>query len=129
MGVMGEQNMRTSRHKIRPERILLGIFSAFMVPILLFFGIWVGGLDDQESCELSHHQAYDREYRMAHPEHAGRNIFPLSNKCNSDYDMVPFWLNPAVVGFALLSVGAFIVPPLRNRTVGKRSGSPRSAVQ
>lgn len=127
MRVMGERNVRTSRHKIRPGWILLGIFSAFMVPILLFCGIWVGGLDDQESCELSHHQAYDREYRMTHPEHAGRNIFPLSNKCNADYDMVPFWMNPAVVGFALLSVGAFIVPPLRNRTVGKRPGDPRSA--
>jgi len=122
--------MRASRHGFRPGWILLGIFSAFMVPVLLFFGICVGGLDDEESCGIFHHQTYDREYRMAHPEHAGRNIFPLSNKCNADYDMVPFWMNPTIVGFALLAVGAFIVPPLRNRTAGgKRPGGPRSAAQ
>jgi hypothetical protein len=40
-------------------------FSTFMVPILLFFGIWVGGLDDEESCGIFHYQTYDREYRMA----------------------------------------------------------------
>ncbi|MDQ0616649.1 hypothetical protein [Arthrobacter globiformis] len=114
--------MRASRHGIRPGWVLLGIFSVFMVPILLFFGIWVGGLDDEESCHLTHHQTYDREYRMAHPEHAGRNIFPLSNKCNADYDMVPFWMNPAIVGFALLTVGAFIVPPLRNRSARNQDG-------
>ncbi|WP_350003993.1 hypothetical protein [Pseudarthrobacter sp. WHRI 8279] len=119
--------MRTLRHGLRPGWILLGIFSAFMVPILLFIGIFAGGLDDEESCEISRHQAYDREYRMTHPEHAGRTIFPLSNKCNADYDMVPFWMNPAVVGFALLAVGAFIVPPLITRTALQRPNGPQSA--
>ncbi|MDQ0867373.1 hypothetical protein [Arthrobacter globiformis] len=97
-----------------------------MVPILLFFGIWTEGLDDEESCEIFHHQTYDWAYRMVHPENAGRNIFPLSNKCNADYDTVPFWMNPAVVGFALPAVGAFVVPPLRKRTIGQRPSGPRS---
>ncbi|WP_146069210.1 hypothetical protein [Arthrobacter sp. ZGTC412] len=117
----------TARHRIEPWWIQLGIFSAFMVPVLLFFGILTGGLDDQETCGIRHQQHYDREYRKAHPEHAGRNIFPLSNKCNADYDMVPFWMNPAVVGFALLAVGAFTVPPLRDRTRRKHPGGPRAA--
>ena len=108
--------MRTSQRKNRIGWILVGIASAFMVPILLFFGIGIGGLDNEEACRLSHHQEYDQEYRTSHPEHANKKIFPMSNKCNADYDMVPLWINPAVVGFALLSVGAFTVPPLRNRT-------------
>lgn len=124
--VMGDQNLRASQHGIRPGWILLGIFSTFMVPIILFFGIWVGGLDDKESCGIFHHQTYDWEYRRAHPEHGGKNIFPLSNKCNADCDMVPFWMNPAVVGFAVLAIGAFTVPPLRDRAAEKRSGHPRS---
>ena len=108
--------MRASQRKNRIGWILVGIASAFMVPILLFSGIGIGGLDDEESCRLSHHQEYDQEYRTTHPEHAGKNIFPMSNKCNAEYDMVPFWINPAVFGFALLSVGVFSVPPLRNLT-------------
>ena len=73
-----------------------------MVPMLPWSGIWIGGLDEEETCQLFHHQEYDQKYRTSHPEHAGQNIFPLSNKCNAEYDMVPFWMNPAVVGFALL---------------------------
>lgn len=125
---MRERTTKSSAgHRINPGWIVLGIFSAFMVPVLLFFGIFVGGLDDAESCELNHHQVYDQEYRTAHPEYANRNLFPLSNKCNASYDMVPFWMNPAIVGFALLSVGAFTVPPLRNRFAGEHTDSRRSA--
>lgn len=35
--------------------------------------------------------------------------FPLSKKCNANYDLVPFWVNPALVLFAVLVLTCLIL--------------------
>lgn len=49
---------------------------------------------------------------MAHPEHAGRNIFPLRDKCDAGYRNGPVLDEPPVIGFALLALGSFTVQPI-----------------
>ncbi|WP_107101701.1 hypothetical protein [Streptomyces prasinus] len=62
-------------------------------------GVLSGGFDVGETCAYAHHQAYDSEYRAAHVDEFGR-LFPLSNKCNGAYDLVPVWVNPTVLNCA-----------------------------
>ncbi|SDM96297.1 hypothetical protein SAMN04487981_10389 [Streptomyces sp. cf386] len=67
------------------------------------FGAFSGGLDVEESCRLTHHQPYDAAYRSAHTEDFQR-LFPLSNKCNASYDLVPSWVNPTVAACFVVAV-------------------------
>ncbi len=48
-------------------------------------------------------QIFDREYRSKNWEEASR-FFPLSNRCNADYDLVPPWINPALLIFAAMTL-------------------------
>ncbi len=66
-------------------------------------GAFSGGLDVQESCRLTHHQRYDSAYRLAHAGEFQR-LFPLRNKCNASYDLVPAWVNPAVAACFVVAV-------------------------
>lgn len=111
---MGSDKNLPSRNVSQIEWVFLGLVSAALVLVLLFFGLFGGGLETDETCELRHHQTYDQEYRTAHPEHANTRIFPLSNKCNADYDMIPFWMNPLIVSLGLFSIGSVTLQPMRN---------------
>ncbi|CAL9573061.1 hypothetical protein SUDANB15_04842 [Streptomyces sp. enrichment culture] len=101
--------------------------------VSLFVGCasWVrgalsGGLDVGESCAYLHHQHYDQDYRSSHAEELDR-LFPLSNKCNADYDLVPAWVNPAVVVCAavFLVAAAVLVRFGVARLTGSRRSTPR----
>ncbi|MFD6325247.1 hypothetical protein ACFWOL_20775 [Streptomyces sp. NPDC058442] len=69
-----------------------------------------GGLDVGETCGYTHHQTYDSAYLEAHPE-AFNELFPLSNKCNAHYDLVPAWVNPTIANcaaFVLLATAVLL---------------------
>lgn len=65
-------------------------------------GIFSGGLDVEEACVHGHGVRYDDAYRAAHAEEFSR-WFPLHSKCNENFDLVPSWVNPALVFFVLLA--------------------------
>ena len=84
--------------------------------VVYFFGLFSGGLEVDETCNIRHGERFDLEYRLAHPEHAGHALFPLSDRCNADYDMIPFWMNPLLVGLVVLAVWLVVGDPLRRMT-------------
>lgn len=68
-----------------------------------FVGAAAPALDVGEQCAAAG-QIYDRTYQIEHIGESGK-LFPMHNKCNAKYDLVPAWVNPALVGFGVLSVG------------------------
>ncbi|WP_461164092.1 hypothetical protein [Arthrobacter sp. R4-81] len=83
----------------------LTILSAFLLFLVFFQGVSAGGLDVGEACELRGH-TYDHEYRSQNG-HEQLQLFPLTTKCNAEYDMVPLWTNPALAVLALLTASFF----------------------
>lgn len=79
---------------------------AFLLVVVLFQGVFVGGLDVAEACELGAGQPYDHEYRSQH-SHEQLQLFPLTTKCNAEYGLVPPWTNPALAILAILTVSFF----------------------
>ncbi|WP_314225554.1 hypothetical protein [Streptomyces zaehneri] len=72
-----------------------------------FWGAWSGGLDVAETCALLKGQKYDDAYRAEHWREPSQ-FFPLHNKCNASYDLVPVWVNPMLVLLALVAAGSLI---------------------
>lgn len=70
-------------------------------------GILSGGLDVEEACVHGHGVRYDDVYREAHAEEFSR-WFPLHSKCNENFDLVPSWVNPAIVFFVLLAAAGVL---------------------
>lgn len=86
------------------------------------YGAASGGLDVEEACLLDHGQQYDAAYRAAHTEEVQR-LFPLHNRCNASYDLVPAWVNPTVAAcfvVAVISLVALVRLGLSRATAGKR---------
>ncbi|TLM86283.1 hypothetical protein FDW83_00515 [Pseudarthrobacter sp. NamE2] len=82
------------------------MLSAFLLVMVFFQGLSAGGLDVAEACELSGH-LYDHEYR-SQQAHEQLQMFPLTTKCNAEYDLVPPWINPVLAVLALLTVACFV---------------------
>jgi hypothetical protein len=59
-------------------------------------------LDPEEACHAEG-QRYDAEYRRANLDDYGQ-WFPLHDKCHAGYDLVPIWVNPALVALPVLAV-------------------------
>lgn len=55
-----------------------------------------GGSDVGESCAYGRHRTYDAAHRAARAEEFGRP-FPVRDTCDRAYDLVPGWVNPAVL--------------------------------
>ncbi|RJQ78451.1 hypothetical protein D5S17_12925 [Pseudonocardiaceae bacterium YIM PH 21723] len=78
-----------------------GILLAFVY----FSSIWVGGLDIAETCELRG-ESWDGIYHNQHE----RDGLLVHQWCNQHYDLMPVWVNPALVilwvlaGFSVLMV-------------------------
>ncbi|WP_260635203.1 hypothetical protein [Streptomyces angustmyceticus] len=71
-------------------------------------GVFGEGLNVRETCLFVHHERYDAAYWDSHAEEF-RKVFPLHNKCNAHYDLVPAWINPAIVTCAVISLAAVAV--------------------
>jgi hypothetical protein len=84
----------------------LTLLSVLLLFVVFIQGVAAGGLDVAEACELGAGQAYDHEYRSQNA-HEQLQLFPLTTKCNADYDLVPAWTNPALAVLAILTVAFF----------------------
>ncbi len=87
-----------------------------------FIGAFSGSsLDPEESCHAAG-TTYDEAYRSAHWREPSR-LFPLHNKCNAAYDLVPAWVNPALV-LLLLAATTCVGVAVWLAVANKRNGSP-----
>ncbi|MEV5683801.1 MULTISPECIES: hypothetical protein [unclassified Streptomyces] len=75
-------------------------------------GVFAGGLDDRETCELTHHTNYDQAWRDRTGAD-GKSFFPLANACNEHISLVPAWVNPTIVFLAVLAVSALALALFR----------------
>ncbi|MEU8792209.1 hypothetical protein [Streptomyces sp. NPDC048643] len=75
-------------------------------------------MDAEESCHAAG-TTYDRAYRSVHWQEPSR-WFPLHNKCNAGFDLVPVWVNPALVVLPLLAV-TFLGLAVRLAVVNQRT--------
>ena len=87
------------------------------------YGAFVGGLDSVYTC-ATRGQPWDAEYSRQNRGESGR-FFPLHTECNADYDLVPFWVNPAVAFLTLLAL-AFAAVCLVSLTLRLRRRRPRT---
>ncbi|MBO1269515.1 hypothetical protein [Arthrobacter cavernae] len=84
----------------------MAFVSFVAVAVTFMIGAWAGGHEVDETC-AARGQTYDSGYRSENWQEPSR-IFPMHNKCNAAYDLVPSWINPALVIFAVLMV-AFVI--------------------
>jgi hypothetical protein len=93
--------------KLRPRAWFgLALLSVLALGSVFFVGLAAPGLDVREKCELAG-QTLDMVYREQHSGEPGQ-FFPLHDKCNADYDLVPGWINPALVFFAVLAAALLL---------------------
>ncbi|MFE7748384.1 hypothetical protein [Streptomyces sp. NPDC057428] len=71
--------------------------------VVRFVGVFSSGLDVREAC-ASRGAPYDEAYRSESWREPSQ-WFPLHNRCNAEFDLVPAWVNPSLVAIALLLVG------------------------
>lgn len=113
-GTMGVMRSWSPKHWLAVGLAsFLGTFCAY------FVGFASPGLDLPEKCELTG-EAYNIIPGSA--KHLqGQQFFPLHAWCNGSYDLVPAWVNPAVVVFGLLTLTAVacsIASAARRRLLG-----------
>jgi hypothetical protein len=87
--------------------VLLSVLAAVSTCAVYFVGMFSGGHEIDETCQRLG-QPYDEAYRSAHWEEPGR-WFPQHNKCNAGFDLVPAWLNPALVCLAVVTVACVVL--------------------
>ncbi|MFI2780795.1 hypothetical protein [Streptomyces sp. ALB3] len=92
-------------HK-RPGALISAALIAGCLTVMVWgFGIFAGGLDTRETCELNHHTTYDQAWRDRTGAD-GTSLFPLADACNEHVSLVPAWVNPTIVLLAVLAVSA-----------------------
>ncbi|MFF1544289.1 hypothetical protein [Streptomyces sp. NPDC058291] len=88
--------------------LTLSALSCGALFVTWLWGAWSGGLDVAETCTLREGQEYDDVYRAEHWREPSQ-VFPLHNRCNASYDLVPAWVNPTLVLLALLAAGSLVI--------------------
>ncbi|MFI9742430.1 hypothetical protein [Streptomyces sp. NPDC052494] len=84
-------------------------FAASAVPLLLGTGVVYlagslsgGSLDPEEACHMVG-QEFDWAYRSANFDEYTQ-WYPLHDKCNEGYDLVPAWVNPTLAVLPTLAL-------------------------
>ncbi|SCF30134.1 hypothetical protein [Micromonospora chokoriensis] len=103
--------------------------SVVATAVTWFVGAFAGSsMNSEESCRQAG-VSYDSAYRAAHWRESTR-WFPLHDRCNATHDLVPAWVNPALVLLSLLAVlcvGAAVrLAVVRHRTTTSRARARRS---
>jgi len=100
--------------------------SAYVMVLAWLRGLSSNGPPMNKTCRIFHQQPFDQDYYEAHLDE-WRRLFPLSNKCNPHYDLVPAWVNPTVaVSFVLLLVsiaGVLLTTYSARRTSSQKVGT------
>ncbi|MFI7277918.1 hypothetical protein [Streptomyces sp. NPDC049879] len=108
---------------------VVGFVTLLNTATLWFVAVAAGGLDLAEACEYGHGVRFDDEWNSAHYRESGR-LFPVHARCSADVDLVPSWVNPALVALALLSLaclGAAVALGVRNAARRLRRTRPDGA--
>lgn len=102
-------------------RVWLGAALLVLLALLAtaFVGGWAGGKDIDEACAAAG-QVVDQRYRAEHWREPGR-LFPMHNRCNADHDLVPGWVNPALVILAVAFVGCLVAAAASRLMGGSRA--------
>jgi len=83
-------------------------FCVVTAAVTWFIGAFAGpSTNPEESCRAAG-VTYDGAYRSVHWREPSR-VFPLRNKCNATYDLVPAWVNPALVLLLVLTTTCLVV--------------------
>ncbi|MFR9725861.1 hypothetical protein ACL02R_21215 [Streptomyces sp. MS19] len=108
---------------------VVGVVTLLNTVTLWFVAVAAGGLDLEEACEYRHGVRFDDGWNSAHHRESGR-LFPVHARCSADVDLVPSWVNPALVVLALLSLaclGAAVFLGVRNAARRLRRMRPDDA--
>lgn len=89
-----QQQLKAGRVWIRTA-LISGLLMV-MVFVTQFATASSKDLDD--ICQAAGH-ALDRNFRLLHPRD-GSPYFPLHNRCDAAYDIVPAWVNPSLSALA-----------------------------
>ncbi|WP_405867600.1 hypothetical protein OG407_47975 [Streptomyces sp. NBC_01515] len=104
-------------HKPLPW-LLLSLVPCCGLQATWFLGAFSGGMDVKETCELMEGQTYDPAYRDENRQESSQ-LFPLHDKCNASYDLVPAWINPTIVFLAVAMAGCLITAVVMTATYSK----------
>ena len=83
----------------------LSFISFLGILFTYFIGVISSGKDIDKTGARAN-QVVDENYRAQNWQEPSR-FFPLHDKCNAGYDMVPIWVNPTLVILSVLTV-AFV---------------------
>ncbi|MCE7006078.1 hypothetical protein LWC34_25055 [Kibdelosporangium philippinense] len=88
---------------------------ALLATVLMYaWGAWhMFAWDIEETCTLAG-QSFEPRFVL------DTSMFPLSKKCNADYDLVPSYVNPAVIGLFAVTV-LFTILALYKAFVNRKS--------
>lgn len=108
---------------------MLSFLSSVALGFTFIIGAFVApGHQIDETCGKAG-QLLDRNYRAQNWQEPSQ-FFPLHNKCNAGYDMVPAWINPALVFFAALAavfLCIFLVLALRAWKADRQRGHTQAS--
>jgi hypothetical protein len=93
--------MMLSRLQVR-QWIGVAILALLAWFITALVGVAAGGKDIDETCAAAG-QPLDDVYRHEHWQEPGQ-FFPMHDRCNADYDLIPWWINPGLVVFTAVIV-------------------------
>ncbi|MEU7206545.1 hypothetical protein [Streptomyces sp. NPDC045470] len=100
------------------SRWIEGALYALLGTLITYtWGLFTGfPWDIEEACKLDHQQHWDRSSA------GSASYFPLSNKCNAAFDLVPGYINPLVIAGVSVMVfcsgmAAYQALKRRNRVV------------
>ncbi|MDF6017839.1 hypothetical protein [Streptomyces sp. JH34] len=97
---------RRPRWHKRPVALIGSALIAGGLTVMVWgIGVFAGGLDVRETCELTLHTTYDQAWRDRTGAD-GTSYFPLADACNEHVGLVPVWVNPTIVVLAVLTVSA-----------------------
>ncbi len=87
------------RMKAAQSWLWVALISAFLLgSVFLTQFSAASSRDLDEVCEAAG-RVLDRNFRLLHP-HDGSMYFPLHNRCDAAYDIVPGWVNPSMSALA-----------------------------
>ncbi|MFE3825472.1 hypothetical protein [Streptomyces sp. NPDC059092] len=101
-----------SRHEQPIALVGAAVIAGGFAVMVWGFGVFAGGLDVRETCELTHHTTYDQAWRDRTGAD-GTSYFPLANACNEHISLVPAWVNPTIVVLAVFAFGALALALFR----------------
>ncbi|WP_326680833.1 hypothetical protein [Streptomyces sp. NBC_01237] len=111
-GLMLRRSIRSRWYEQPIELIGAAAAAGGFAVVVWGVGVFAGGLDDRETCQLTHHTTYDQAWRERTGAN-GQSFFPLANACNEHISLVPAWVNPTITVLAAFTISALALALFR----------------